>query len=82
MQRKSNVIDDGKNVVVKLNPLIYPRIFALRVAEDLSDFCETKIAIEDDRLLVSMTPKPDVDRVQLGYEFMNHLLARIKNGVD
>lgn len=75
----------GKEVVITINTVFYPREYILRTAEKFRDICWAKFEGDSEGCLsLHLKPKKkfDVNLNTLGYEFMNHLLAEIKEEVN
>lgn len=77
----------GGEVVVTINTVFYPKDYILRTAEKFENICWINLEGDPEGcLFLSLKPKKkdmkDIDLNSLGYEFMNHLLAEIKNEVN
>jgi hypothetical protein len=81
MMRINNVRVGKGSVLLTLNPDFYPPELVERTIEKFSDACSASVDEKDQKTLVTLRPKGSVPLKTLGYEFMNHLLADIKNEV-
>jgi hypothetical protein len=74
-----------KEVIITLNTIFYPREYILRTAEKFKDICWSNLEGDPEGcLFLSLKPKKkeEIDLDFLGFEFMNHLLAEIKDEVN
>jgi hypothetical protein len=88
MKKTNNIKVNRKGkgeVVITINTLFYPKDYILRTAEKFEDICWTNLEGDPNGcLFLSLKPKKakEIDLNSLGYEFMNHLLAEIKDEVS
>lgn len=78
----SNISVDEKNkeVRIMINTIFYPKEYILKTAEKFEDFFWVKLDGDPEGCMsLSLKPKNEnVDYSSVGLEFMNHLLAEIK----
>ncbi len=78
----NNIKIDEKNKEVKImiNTIFYPKEFILKTAEKFEDFFWVKLTGDPEGCMsLSLKPKDgNIDYVNVGFEFMNHLLAAAK----
>jgi hypothetical protein len=69
-----------KEVNIMVNTMFYPKELIIKTGEIFKDFCWVRLDGDPEGcMLISLTPKnEDVDNVNIGFEFMNHLLAGVK----
>ena len=79
----NNILIDDKNkeVIINLNTVFYPEAFIIKTAEKFENFCWINLSGNSDKCVnVSLKPKDDaISYDKVGFEFMNHLLATIKD---
>jgi len=82
MLKISNVRTDAARgeAVVTLNPHFYPLDVVEATAARLSSACGIRVSENGAAIEVALKPTGNAPMDTLGYEFMNHLLASIKNG--
>lgn len=69
-----------KEVNIIINTIFYPKEFIIKTGERFKDSCWVELTGNPEGCMsISLKPKNgDVDHVNIGFEFMNHLLAEIK----
>lgn len=83
MLKINNIHERGpREVVIDINPDFYPEDAIDRAVEVFSSVCDFDIKKEESRTTITLKLRQDVNPKLSGYEFMNHLLAQIKNGVN
>lgn len=75
-----NIDEKTKEVNIIVNTIFYPNELIVKTGEIFKDFCYVRLGGDPEGcMLISLTPKNEnVDNVNIGFEFMNHLLAGIK----
>ncbi len=81
MLKTNNIKIDRKSrkVLVNVKSGFYPRETIEQTAKKFSDVCELAIKQNDSDIIIALKPKRPVPLDILGYEFMNHVLADLKN---
>ncbi len=78
----NNIAVDEKNKEVKImiNTILYPKEIILKTAEKFEDLCWVELSGDPEGcMFLSLKPKTeDIDYNDIGFEFMNHLLAELK----
>jgi hypothetical protein len=82
----SNILVNQKDngIKIKINTAFYPKEIILKTAENFKDLCWIDLA-ENPEGCVSLCLKlknKNVDCNKIGFEFMNHLLAEMKEIED
>ena len=74
------VDENNKEVKIMINTIFYPKDFILKTAEKFEDLCWVELSGDPEGCMsLSFKPKnEDMDYNNIGFEFMNHLLAAIK----
>ena len=70
-----------KRVRIELNPDFYPWSTIEETLKEFEEICEWEIKDAGLKYIVILISKKDLDLERLGYEFMNHLFARLKESV-
>jgi len=75
-----NIDEKTKEVNIIVNTIFYPNELIVKTGEIFKDLCYVRLGGDPEGcMLISLTPKNEnVDNVNIGFEFMNHLLAGIK----
>jgi len=72
------VDSEAKAVVITVQSSFYPSEAIDMAADELSDICETEFDDDDGTITIRLKPKDGAPVEELGYEFLNHALACVK----
>ena len=77
-----NITINNKERIIKLkiNLCIYPKNIVIDVLKKIQQNCPYSFEEKKGYLFVKLAPKNDVDLNEFGYEFMDFLLSKIKEG--
>ena len=70
-----------KRVKIEINPDFYPWEIIKETLKEFEEICEWEIKDLKSKYIVILISKKDVNLEKLGYEFMNHLIARVKESM-
>ena len=77
---KGITIDRDENYAeMEISSVFYPREVIEETTNEFRDICNFRIEKRGERTAINFTPKADVPIEILTYEFVNHLLANLKN---
>lgn len=74
------VSKEGK-ALIKISREIYPKEYVLTVVREFQDIADICIKNENDKINLEFVPKENIPLERIIYEFMNFLLARIKEDI-
>jgi len=72
------VLELLKRVRIEVNPEFYPWDIIIETLKEFEEICEWEINDADSKYIIILISKKNVDLEKLGYDFMNHLLAKVK----
>lgn len=80
---KSKIEVKKNEIVIAINTLFYPKENIMNVVDRFNEFFWAQIEAQKDNFIsLSLKPKKDgIDLDTVGYEFMNHLLADVKDEI-
>lgn len=68
-----------KYAQIEVSVLLYPKEVIEDTVREFKNVCDFKIDQTDESIRINFTPRIKIPVKPLAYEFMNHLLANLKN---
>ncbi len=75
------ILESLNRIKININPKIYSHDIIEETLEEFRELCEWEIKKNDSEIDLILISKKELDLERLGYEFMNHLFARLKESV-
>ncbi len=70
---------DGNFAEIDINSFFYSNDIIDDTKDEFKDICNIRIDRKNDRTIINFSPKTDISVNTITYEFVNHLLANLKN---
>lgn len=80
-QKNIEILESLKRVRIEINSVFYPWFCVEETLKKFEGLCNWESKEEPTKFIIILIPKKDVDLEKLGYEFMNHLFAKVKESV-
>lgn len=70
---------NGNFAEIDINSFFYSNDVIEDTKDEFKDICDLKINRENERVIINFSPKANISINTITYEFVNHLLANLKN---
>lgn len=75
---KIEILESLNRVKIEVNSFFYPWESVEETLHEFESICEWEVEEDDGKIKIVLIVKSNINLEELGYEFMNHLLAKSK----